>query len=94
MTTRLGRAAGNGLRVLEFLYQRPVVTVADVQDLTGTTYTAANNLVSSITELGILVEATGYKRNRVFRYQPYINLFGDESSQSAPHPTGNRKTEN
>jgi Fic family protein len=85
VTIRLGRAAGNGLRVLESLYQRPVVTVADVQALTGTTYTAANNLVSSITDLGILAEATGYKRNRVFRYQPYIDLFG-ENQQEAPEP--------
>jgi Fic family protein len=87
VTTRMGRAAGNGLRVLESLYQRPVVTVADVQSLTGTTYTAANNLVSSLTDLGILVEATGYKRNRVFRYQPYIDLFGEnpqDENDTAP----------
>ena len=85
VTTRMGRAAGNGLRVLESLYQRPVVTVADVQSLTGTTYTAANNLVSSLTDLGILVEATGYKRNRVFRYQPYIDLFGENPAEE-PQP--------
>lgn len=85
VTTRMGRAAGNGLLVLESLYQRPVVTVADVQSLTGTTYTAANNLVSSLTELGILVEATGYKRNRVFRYQPYIDLFGENPAEE-PQP--------
>lgn len=85
VTTRIGRAAGNGLRVLESLYQRPVVTVADVQSLTGTTYTAANNLVSSLTDLGILVEATGYKRNRVFRYQPYIDLFGENPAEE-PQP--------
>lgn len=87
VTTRMGRAAGNGLRVLESLYQRPVVTVADVQSLTGTTYTAANNLVSNLTDLGILVEATGYKRNRVFRYQPYIDLFGEnpqDENDTAP----------
>jgi Fic family protein len=85
VTTRLGRAAGNGLRVLESLYQRPVVTVADVQSLTGTTYTAANNLVSSLAGLGILVEATGYKRNRVFRYQPYIDLFGENLPEEPQH---------
>ena len=33
VTTHLGRAAGNGLRVLESLYQRPILTVADVQKL-------------------------------------------------------------
>ena len=28
-------------------------------------------------ELGVLVEATGYRRNRLFRYQAYIDLFGE-----------------
>lgn len=80
VTAHLGRAAGNGHRVLESLYQRPMVSVSEVQDLTGTTYTAANSLVARLTQLGILQEVTGYKRNRVFRYAPYIALFGD-----APH---------
>lgn len=75
ITARLGRAAGNGHRVLEHLYQRPVVSVAAVQALTGTSYTAANNLVSRLTELGILGEATGQKRNRIFHYLPYIRIF-------------------
>jgi Fic family protein len=77
VTTGLGRAAGNGHKVLEHLYQRPILSVADVQALTTTTYTAANNLVSRLVELGVLVEATGYRRNRLFRYQAYIALFGE-----------------
>ena len=77
VTTHLGRAAGNGHRILEHLYQRPIVTVADVQKLINTTYTAANSLVSRLAALGILREATGYKRNRVYRYQPYIDIFGE-----------------
>ena len=77
VTAGLGRAAGNGHKVLEQLYQRPIVSVADVQALTTTTFTAANNLVSRRVELGVLVEATGYRRNRLFRYQAYIELFGE-----------------
>lgn len=77
VTAHLGRAAGNGHRVLESLYQRPIVSVSEVQELTGTTYTAANTLVARLTQVGILQEVTGYKRNRVFRYAPYIALFGD-----------------
>lgn len=77
VTTHLGRAAGNGHRVLEQLFQRPILSVADVGQLTGTTYPAANNLVSRLAERGIIQEITGYKRNRLFRYEPYIALFGD-----------------
>jgi len=75
---QLGRAAGNGHRVLEHLYQNPIVSVTDVQQLIGTTYPAANNLVTRIVKHGILQELTGQKRNRRFIYMDYIRLFHDE----------------
>lgn len=78
ITDALGRAAGNGHRVLESLFDRPIVTVADIRNLTGTTYAAANNLVARLSDLGILVEMTGYARNRRFRYEPYVRLFTEE----------------
>lgn len=77
ITEKLGRAAGNGHRVLETLYERPILAVKDVQSLIGTTHPAANSLVARMTEHGILREVTGYKRNRLFRYQPYIDLFSE-----------------
>jgi cell filamentation protein, protein adenylyltransferase len=78
ITDGLGRAAGGGHRVLEALYERPIVSVADAQALTGTTYSAANALVARLTELEILREITGNARNRRFRYEPYVALFADE----------------
>jgi hypothetical protein len=67
--------------VLESLYDRPILSVGDVQRMTGTTYSAANTLVGRLVELGILYEVTGYARNRRFRYDPYIALFQDEPAQ-------------
>ena len=84
ITDRLGRAAGNGHRVLESLFNRPIVTVADVQTLTGTTYAAANTLVARLAGLGVLAEMTGYARNRRFRYEPYVRLFTDEPPEEGP----------
>lgn len=79
ITAQLGRAAGNGHRVLESLYNRPIVSVKDVQGMTGTTYAAANNLVGRLVTLGVLSEMTGFARNRRFRYAPYIELFSSEA---------------
>src|SRR5690606_32954469 len=67
ITAQLGRAAGNGHKVLEYLYRHPIISVADVQTLTATTYAAANNLVSRLEEIGLVVETTGFRRNRRFR---------------------------
>lgn len=78
ITDSLGRAAGNGHRALDHLYDHPIVAVTDVERLTGTTYQAANDLVSRLVEQGILQEFTGQTRNRRFRYQSYIELFHDD----------------
>lgn len=78
ITEHLGRAAGNGHRVLEHLYEHPIVSVNEVQEVTGTTYAAANNLVSEFSSIGILEEITGQARNRKFMYRSYINLFHDD----------------
>ncbi len=81
ITENLGHAAGNGHRVLEYLYERPIISVKDVQNLIGTTYTAANNLVAKMVKNDILHESTGRTRNRKFMYQDYVNLFhGTEPS--------------
>jgi len=77
ITEQLGRAAGNGHKVLESLFDRPIVSVSAVQKMTGTTYAAANGLVSRLVKLNVLSEMTGYARNRRFRYAPYIALFND-----------------
>ncbi len=77
ITENLGRAAGNGHRVLERLYEHPYVSVEDIKQLTGTSYTAANNLVAKLVECDILLEYTGQSRNRKFAYQSYMNLFLD-----------------
>lgn len=83
ITAQLGRAAGNGHKVLEALYDRPIVSVHDVRKLTGTTYAAANGLVARLVKLGVLGEMTGYARNRRFRYAPYISLFANAAERTA-----------
>jgi Fic family protein len=75
ITEGLGRGAANGHRALDVLFDRPIVSVADVQAWTGTTYAAANVMVARLVEMGILEEFTGFARNRRFRYARYIELF-------------------
>lgn len=86
ITENLGYAAGNGHRVLEFLYERPIVSVKNIEAITGTTFAAANQLVKRLENVGLLEEITGQTRNRRFRYAPYIKLFADRESE-APEPS-------
>jgi len=77
ITETFGRAAGNGHRVLEHLYQHPIIGVTAIQDLIQTSYPAANNLIAQFVRHGVLSEMTGQKRNRRFIYRDYIDLFHD-----------------
>jgi Fic family protein len=77
ITDHLGYSAGNGHRVLEQLYEHPIMSVNEVRDLIGTTYPAANQLVERLVKIGIVAEITGQARNRRFRYDAYVRLFDE-----------------
>ncbi len=77
ITDHFGRAAANGHRVLESLYRRPIVSVKQVREMTRTTSPAANDLVRRFVDHRILVEITGFARNRRYRYDDYVRLFSE-----------------
>jgi Fic family protein len=78
ITEHLGRAAANGQRVMDRLFDHPIVTVATVRDWLGITPAGANQIVSRLEAVGLLREITGYARNRRFRFEPYLKLFEEE----------------
>ncbi len=73
----LGRAAGNGQKVMDRLFEQPIVTVATVREWLGLTPAGANQIVARLENIGLLREITGYARNRRFRFDPYLRLFED-----------------
>lgn len=75
VTERLGRGAATAHRVLESLYGRPIVSVQELAERLSLTRAAANDVVNRLTELELLREITGHRRNRRFRYEPYVALF-------------------
>ncbi|MDJ0910992.1 MAG: Fic family protein [Woeseiaceae bacterium] len=78
IVNELGRVAGNALKVHEALFRFPMVSVNPIAELLDVSFASANRLVERLVDVGILTEATGNARNRVFRYQNYINIFADE----------------
>lgn len=88
ITDHFGRAAANGHRVLESLYRRPIVSVKQVREMTRTTSPAANDLVRRFVDQHILVEITGFARNRRYRYDDYVRLFTEGTE--VDHASQNR----
>lgn len=73
--TTLGRSAEKGMLLLNKLYRTPVVRVRDVEVIISLSNPNTLALVEKFENLGILKETTGFKRNRVFSYTDYIELF-------------------
>lgn len=73
----MGKRAKQGIEFFHQLFRRPVVTIKDVQKMTGLSPKAANDLAKAFVEQRILVETTGYQRNRVFVFNEYLKMFGE-----------------
>jgi len=74
----------NAMRLHDVLLEQPYLTVSMAAERLGITFVTANKLIERFTELDMLFEITGRRRNRVFSYAPYLALFeeppsGDES---------------
>jgi Fic family protein len=79
--SQLGRRTANGLALLESLYARPYLTVSGAAETTGLSFNKANSLVAAFVELGLLREVTGRRRDRLFRYEPYLDVFRDPEDE-------------
>jgi Fic family protein len=67
--------AANALKLLDYLYSQPIITVKIVEVVLQTAFRTANKLVEQLVQLNLLEEMTGQKRNRVYIYRPYMDLF-------------------
>jgi len=63
------------LTLLDHLLRQPTVSIKRVAQLLGCTAPTAAKLVRDFEARGWLRELTGYGRNRLWRYQPYVGLF-------------------
>jgi Fic family protein len=86
-------AGANGLKLLSALFRLPVVNVRSVAELLEVTFPTASRLVTTFEELGLLVEVTGKRRSRVYRYEPYLALFTDPAPSAEADATPIEVTE-
>jgi Fic family protein len=60
------------MRLFEQLPRQPIVTIASVMDITGTSKPTARRAVEILIKAGILIETTGRPRDRSYAYQAYL----------------------
>jgi Fic family protein len=65
----------NGIRLLDYLFQQPTLSVAMAQKHLDCAYVTAANLIEELAKMRIVIETTGRIRSRRFQYQEYLDMF-------------------
>lgn len=72
-----GRLSGSGYRLHELLVKSPVINVQRASQATGIVQSSVSKAFKAMTEIGLLKEITGQKRNRLFCYDRYLKLLSE-----------------
>ena len=65
----------NAKKVIDLLYDEPIMTRNKMAEYTGIKLTTINGVVNAFLEKNIIKETTGYSRNQIFAFEKYIDLF-------------------
>lgn len=71
----LGSRAKKAQKLLLYMFSKPIVNNKIVVKELGISFNSANRLITSLVELGLLNEITGFSRNRLFVLKEYMELF-------------------
>jgi Fic family protein len=72
---KLGKKTKSAQQFLNCLYGQPVVDSSDVVAVLEVNVSTALRIIDDFIKLNILHEITGYRRNRIFIFKEYLNLF-------------------
>lgn len=71
----LGSRTANAQKVMQQLYQRPLINATRVGEAAGVSAASAYKLIADLERFGILKEVTGGKRGKVYAFDDYLKLF-------------------
>jgi Fic family protein len=71
----LGSRTANAQKVMNYLYQRPVINAAKVGEVAAVSSASAYKLIADLERFGILKEITGGKRGKMYVFDAYLKLF-------------------
>lgn len=79
-------SSANGLKLFDRLFEKPIITIRLAEEIMNVSYVTASSVIQQMEDLGLLKEITGQKRNKAFRYDPYISLFNRQAIALPRHP--------
>jgi Fic family protein len=74
------RSSKNITKVMNYLFEKPIVAVGEIINNLGLKNKTAYNIVNKLKELNILQEISGERRNKIYKFEKYLNLFNWEEN--------------
>jgi Fic family protein len=71
----IGSRAANAQKIINYLYQKPMVNAEKVSKVSGVSLPSAYKLIEAMEKIDILKEVTGSQRGRKYVYENYLKLF-------------------
>ena len=65
----------NAKKVIETLYDEPVINRKKLCEATEITEGTIKNTINSLVGKNVIIETTGYSRNQIFTFKKYIDIF-------------------
>lgn len=72
---KLGSRAANAKKIVDYLYNHPMINAEKVSEVAGISMPSAYKLIVDLEKLEILKEVTGSQRGRVYLFDDYLKLF-------------------
>jgi len=71
----LGKKQMLARNMLQYLYSQPITDMQSIASGLNTSIPTTSRILNDFVRLEILIELTGFKRNRVFAFERYLKLF-------------------
>ncbi|TVR87371.1 MAG: Fic family protein [Saprospirales bacterium] len=71
----LGIRAADAQKVIQYMYNKPIIDAAAVAEIIGKSNVSAYKLIADLEKAEIIEEITGAQRGKVYRFREYVQLF-------------------
>ena len=66
-----------GKKLLQYLFSQPVMTIRDIEASLAVTFPTASAIASDFERIGLFIEKTGRRKDRIFYLREYLDLFSN-----------------
>jgi len=74
----LGSRGNEARKVIDYLFQQPVIDASKIRAITGKSKATNYKLLDDLEKMNVLKEITGAQRNKLYIFNDYLQLFKTE----------------